>query len=149
MRLISSIKRAEKARSDAQRRGAGAPKARGFAWSRHETVIDRETLKAGESVAVDIDVSIMTAGRYNDDNGLWISPDCQWVITERVTLDPKDLGVVTMAGKELGRVAGLYGKKVVITYASGCDPSAAPRCGHCGREVTNAKEHECGRAIIA
>jgi hypothetical protein len=104
VRLINAVKRLE----------AGAARAReevapgvGLVWSKDEVSVDPLTLEDGEYVAVDV---VMEGGGPSPLGG---TAPVWWTVTERVTLDPRDLGVVrNVAGERIGLVTDLDGSMV-------------------------------------
>jgi len=91
-RLLKSLARLEASGAAM----AAEPAAIGMCWTSHEERVDAEDLEPGEYIAADVRID----GDY-------------WAITERVTLDTRDLGVVTDAnGERLGFVVGMDGSLV-------------------------------------
>lgn len=100
-RLLKSVARLEAAGAAA----AAEPGGVGMCWTSHEARVDANELEDGEYIAADVRID----GDY-------------WAISERVTLDTRDLGVVTDAnGERLGIVVGLDGS--LVTWRP--DPPAA------------------------
>jgi hypothetical protein len=126
MRLITSLKRLE---ADGLRRKR-EPAAVGLSWSRHEVVVDPESLQPGEYIAVDIRIegcpreeldAAVESGRVPDATN---AAPCWWAVTERVTTDVQDLGVVRdYYGNRLGRVVELEGSMVTIEMEEAAEPS--------------------------
>lgn len=146
MKLITALKRAEAALLSARKRGAMRPRAQGICWTAPPVVIDPETLRDGEHIAVDVDVSATATGGY-DAEGRWQAPTLQITQTERVCTDPADRGRVTRAGVVIGRVVECVGAVINLQYDPGIDPLAPPACEHCGRELGPVPaEHACARS---
>jgi hypothetical protein len=129
MRLITSLKRLE---VDAARaRKKREPAAVGLSWSKHEVAIDADSLQPGEYIAVDIRIegcareqldAAKESGRLPAATS---APPCWWAVTERVTRDVQDLGVVRdYFGNRLGRVVELEGSMVTIEMDEAAEPVA-------------------------
>jgi hypothetical protein len=98
------------------------PAAVGLVWTVHESPVDPETLEVGEYIAVDIR---MTGAAAVDPRGDAGAPG-SWMMTERITTDPQDLGVVRDAeGARVGRVMELEGSMISIEWEEEFEPVPA------------------------
>jgi hypothetical protein len=114
MRLISSIRRLEAGAALARER---VPASVGLSWSRNEVTIDPEELGPGEYIACDIRVQAGVAGGDRAAPDAMADQPYWWTLTERVTCDPQDLGVVRDAeGERIGRVMELDGSMISIEW---------------------------------
>jgi hypothetical protein len=115
-RLISQLERLE---AGAAARAAAAPIAVGISWtSAASTVVDPETLRIGEYIAVDVDVH----GGPEECEGIpsaMSSPPATWVTAERVTRDPGDLGIIRRGGVRIGRVVMIDGGTMRVEADAG------------------------------
>ena len=114
VRLIRSVVRAEAATARAIAKGAARPKASGICWGPPPERVDAGSLRPGEWIAVDIEVTGVCGGVV------------EMIQRERVTSMPLDLGRVTRDGCDVGEVVEVVGRVVTIRYFEGMDP-AAPR----------------------
>lgn len=124
MRLISSVKRLE---AGAARAREEEPAAVGLVWSTHESKVEVESLADGEYVAVDVRLD-----RYGESapgavvDGQVVEPPEWWTIEERITSDPRDLGVVRDAeGVRVGRVVAIEGSMLTVQYDEEPPPASA------------------------
>ena len=106
MRLISAVKRLE---ASAAARAKEVPAGVGLVWSVNEARVDPGDLVEGEYIACDIRMEGGAPGADGAPGPTW------WAVSERVTLDARDLGVVSSAGGlRIGRVVELDGSMVTI-----------------------------------
>lgn len=111
MRLISSLRRLEAGAAAARE---AKPAAVGLIWTRQESVVDPETLYRGEYIAVDLTMRAGAPVALGGASG--VAPGA-WLMAERITQDPQDLGVVRDAeGQRIGRVMELDGSMISIEW---------------------------------
>jgi hypothetical protein len=90
------------------------PAAVGLIWTRQESVVDPETLYRGEYIAVDLTMRAGAPVALGGASG--VAPGA-WLMAERITQDPQDLGVVRDAeGQRIGRVMELDGSMISIEW---------------------------------
>jgi hypothetical protein len=114
MRLISQLRRLEDGAAEAR---AVRPAAVGLIWSRQESVVDLAVLYEGEYVAVDLRMEGGMPVPLRGSPAVAAAAPGAWHMSERITRDPQDLGIVRDAeGARIGRVMELDGSMITIEW---------------------------------